>query len=65
MRMMQRQRHNCGKHGWATCTVCNGRIHLVGCTTRRDKHKDCCEARHKMFRDKGLVYGLADKSQKL
>jgi hypothetical protein len=54
--------HECWRQGWQTCTACNGRIHQAGCTSRPDKHKDCCEARHKMLHDQGHTHGLDDSS---
>ena len=56
-------RHDCTTDGeWAHCTVCNGRIHKEGCTTRRKKQIDCCPQRHKMLHEQGHVRGLADDS---
>lgn len=60
-------RHICrqqgaGGRGWHTCTACDGRIHLEGCTTKKNKHRDCCPERHKMLFDAGEVYGLIDGS---
>lgn len=34
-------RHNCGKGGWAECVKCGRRIHMDGCTSRRDARRDC------------------------
>lgn len=45
-----------------TCTVCEGRIHHKGCTSRPNKHKDCCPARHQMLFDAGHTVGIIDKS---
>ena len=62
------RRHNCGFQdkgahlGWMTCTVCDGRIHLEGCTSRKNPAKDCCEARHKKLHDNGQTVGIVDKS---
>jgi hypothetical protein len=47
---------------WTHCCICDGRIHETGCTSRRDRHKDCCEARHKMLFDSGQTKGLSDTS---
>jgi hypothetical protein len=44
------------------CVVCEGRIHLPGCTSRRNRLKDCCPARHKMLFDQGHTRGLDDSS---
>jgi hypothetical protein len=65
-----KQRHDCGvttghrktQDNWVHCCVCNGRMHLEGCTSRKDKNKDCCPARHKMLHDAGQVRGIADDS---
>lgn len=56
------KRHECGRSGWQTCTACDGRIHLAGCTSRPDPKKDCCESRHKMLAAQGHTKGLADAS---
>ena len=60
-------RHDCGRtaNGWAWthCSVCNGRIHEPGCTSRRNRLKDCCKARHEMLAAQGHTFGLADSSQ--
>lgn len=37
--------HECNKQGWATCATCNGRLHLPGCTARKDPSKDCVPER--------------------
>lgn len=59
-------RHNCnkqdGKQGWSYCATCNGRIHLDGCTARKNKKLDCCEARHEMLYNTGQSRGIADDS---
>jgi len=52
-------------NGWPTCTVCNGRIHHPKCTSKRNKQKDCCPARHKMLHDAGQIFGLSDLSVKM
>lgn len=44
------------------CVVCEGRLHQEGCTSRKNKQKDCCPARHKMLHDQGLVMGIVDSS---
>lgn len=55
--------HKCNPLGqWSHCVICDGRIHLAGCTTRPNKHKDCCPARHKMLYDSGHARGLNDSS---
>ena len=61
------KKHDCkgntiGKYGWDTCCVCGGRIHLPGCTTRKNKYMDCCEARHKMLYEQGQTMGIDDNS---
>lgn len=58
-----RQRHNCAADGWSNCCICDGRIHLPGCTSRMDKRRDCCPERHKMLHDQGQIRGLYDDSQ--
>lgn len=62
-------RHKCnqtggriGNKGWSLCIVCEGRIHLPGCTTYRDPKRDCCKARHAMLAKQGQLVGIADKS---
>jgi hypothetical protein len=57
------ERHKCDKFGWSICCVCQGRIHLAGCTSRPNKQKDCCKARHVMLYDQGHRVGLDDSSQ--
>jgi hypothetical protein len=52
----------CGEGGWALCTACKGRLHLPDCTSRMDRMKDCCPARHKMLHDQGHIRGLDDSS---
>jgi hypothetical protein len=56
--------HKCygGKNGWAICTACLGRIHWPCCTSKKDKHKDCCIERHKMLFEQGQIHGLDDSS---
>ena len=63
------KRHDCANlqmtnkgNGWGMCVVCDGRFHLPGCTSKRNKHKDCCEARHQMLWDAGQKVGLFDES---
>jgi len=58
----QCQRASNGKY-WAVCCVCNGRIHLLGCTAKMDPKKDCCEARHKILFEQGQTVGINDPSQ--
>ena len=62
-------RHNCGyqdlvgnKNTWRTCSVCDGRIHMEGCTTKKNPKKDCCKTRHLQLIKKGHVKGLYDSS---
>ena len=62
-------RHQCaaysvvnGKPSWTICTACEGRIHLAGCTTKRNKHRDCCRERHEMLHAAGQTHGIADAS---
>jgi len=62
---MDKQRHDCWRRGWATCTACDGRIHQQGCTSRRDPVKDCCKVRHQRLHDSGQVDGLIDSSVKM
>jgi hypothetical protein len=57
------KRHLCGQQGWAYCCVCDGRIHERGCTSRMNRMKDCCAARHKMLYDQGQTRGIGDESQ--
>jgi hypothetical protein len=33
-------------NAWATCILCDGRIHGSDCTARVNPAKDCCPARH-------------------
>ena len=58
-------RHECNKTGWTTCTACDGRLHLGGCTTRKNPLRDCCTERHELLKKQGHLYGLFDKSVKL
>jgi hypothetical protein len=59
----RRKHHTCNANGeWSYCCVCDGRIHLDDCTTRKDQTKDCCPKRHKMLFDNGHVRGLGDSS---
>ena len=56
-------RHKCNRpDGWAFCTTCEGRIHLPGCTSKRDKHRDCCRERHEMLNSQGITKGIRDSS---
>lgn len=67
----ERKRHDCAqaliingrREAWAECATCGGRMHLEGCTSRRDKKKDCCPARHEMLYQQGHHWGLYDRSQ--
>ncbi len=55
-------RHDCAPKGhWSHCCICDGRIHLDGCTSRRTV-KDCSPDRHKMLFDAGQVRGINDDS---
>lgn len=60
-------RHNCNKAAngtsWNLCAACEGRIHSPGCTSKRDKRKDCCEARHVMLHEQGQTTWINDESQ--
>lgn len=60
-------RHRCNESAngadWAICSVCDGRIHLAGCASTRDKHRDCCRQRHEMLSEQGVMVGLTDESQ--
>lgn len=56
-------RHLCFQNGWATCTVCDGRLHQDGCTSKRNKKKDCCKARHKNLNAQGISHGIFDASR--
>ena len=59
----ENKRHNCkGKYDWPECCVCGGRIHLPGCTTKKNKYRDCCYERHKMLHDQGQTVGIYDSS---
>ena len=61
--MARRQNHKCSNHGgWRICTACQGRLHQPDCTSRKDRHKDCCPARHKMLHDAGQARGIDDSS---
>jgi hypothetical protein len=56
-------RHNCGNGvNWPMCVVCNGRIHLEGCTTKRRHALDCCATRHAKLYTQGQVRGVFDDS---
>jgi hypothetical protein len=50
------------KETWPMCTVCQGRIHLSTCTSKKNRLKDCCDARHKMLYEQGHTHGLDDNS---
>ena len=62
-------RHRCNKSAngadWSICSVCDGRIHLAGCTSKRDKHKDCCRQRHEMLAGQGVTVWRTDESQSM
>jgi hypothetical protein len=47
----------------ATCSVCEGRLHNLLCTSTLNPKIDCCPARHKMLYDNGQVQGISDSSQ--
>lgn len=51
-----------GKAKWIYCIVCDGRVHLDGCTIKRNKHKDCCKKRHEMLYNQGHKVGICDSS---
>ena len=51
-----------GERGWRECPICEGRIHLRGCTSKINRWRDCCAARHKMLHDAGQVKGIVDSS---
>ena len=60
-------RHQCWQlgnngNGWHVCPICEGRIHIQGCTSRPNRLRDCCAARHKMLFDQGHIVGLCDSS---
>ena len=61
----RRKYHQCGYGSWALCTVCQGRLHRDDCTTRKNKLKDCCPARHKMLHDAGQIMGIDDSSRRM
>jgi hypothetical protein len=48
--------------GWPICTACLGRMHQPECTSRKDKTRDCCDARHKMLHEQGQTHGIDDSS---
>lgn len=55
-------RHDCGPRGeWSHCCICDGRIHLDGCTSRRTL-SDCGPARHAFLFARGHVRGINDSS---
>jgi len=55
--------HICRNQGdWMECTACKGRIHLPGCTTRRNPKRDCCLERHTLLYNQGSKKGLDDSS---
>lgn len=62
--MDRRTKHRqCSEKGdWPVCCVCDGRIHREDCTSRRDRNRDCCVARHKMLHDQGITRGIGDSS---
>ena len=55
-------RHLCwnAKGDWPQCCECDGRIHLAGCTSRRNPEKDCCPQRHVNLFLSGHERGLYD-----
>ena len=59
-------RHECSKAAngkyWSLCVVCEGRVHLSGCTTKRNPSRDCCEARHVKLHNAGQTRGIGDSS---
>lgn len=58
--------HDCNRNtngaDWMHCNVCDGRVHLKGCTSRRNPKIDCCKRRHKALYDAGHTQGLVDSS---
>lgn len=58
--------HKCNKSangkGWSICQACDGRIHLQGCTSKRDPKKDCCRERHEVLWGAGQTFGIHDAS---
>ena len=58
-------RHQCNRmtsRVWTICCQCCGRIHHPGCTTKLNKHRDCCAARHRMLHAQGQERGIDDPS---
>lgn len=54
--------YNSAKDTWFTCTVCDGRVHQKGCTSKRNPLKDCCKERHLMLYNQGHKKGIVDSS---
>lgn len=52
-------RHECSTYtngrDWAHCVRCDGRMHMIGCTSRRDPKKDCCQKRHERMAAAGTL----------
>ena len=50
-------RHDCQRstngREWQICPVCDGRVHMAGCTARRNPKCDCCKRRHKALYEAG------------
>jgi len=60
-------KHDCGRaingrREWPMCTACDGRMHMTGCTTRKNPKVDCCYLRHKKLHDAGQRVGIYDSS---
>lgn len=59
----RKRKHICNPGGeWPMCCTCDGRIHFADCTSRMDKHRDCCKARHEMLHSQGQTTGIFDSS---
>lgn len=59
-------RHPCNQStngkDWMHCNVCDGRVHLEGCTSKRNPKIDCCKRRHRSLYDAGHTRGLLDSA---
>ena len=62
MSKQTKPRHECWREGWRGCTACDGRVHLEGCTSKRDPSIDCCKRRHQLLYERGHKWGLCDPS---
>lgn len=62
-------KHQCNRlangHGWLQCTTCEGRIHLVSCTTKLNPKFDCCARRHLKLASEGYEVGIVDNSARM